>query len=171
MSKKNCFNEINKELKSDVCEDDPISKLFDGVDITPATFQKSIDLFGKYFRHTTILNEIRDISEEDYFCFDIPRETANAWLDNRTNGMFLVRLSPKTPDTPFTLSYRANGVNVHSRISRVTTKNVPIRYKIKVKSNEVTSRNLPELIEQLKELGVVKATCPQQVEYDNYSQI
>ncbi|KAL7715894.1 Tyrosine protein kinase [Entamoeba marina] len=170
VAKKLFFTEINKELQTNIQETHPISKLFDG-EISPTTFQKSIDLFGKYFKHTTILNELVDISSKDYFAFEINREIANAWLNDRADGCFLVRFAPKTPQYPFVISYNKNGEYQHNRVVRISTKNVTERYKTKniLNGKDIISRTLPELIEKCIKVGMINTPCPHKVNQDIYN--
>ena len=164
------IKELCKELKTSIDDEHPVHELFE-TKVTPTSFQKMIDLFGKFFKHTTIFKEICDFCEEEWFAFEITREVAQGWLDRRADGNFIVRFSPKTPEYPFVISYLHKKELKHNRVVRVTTKNVPVRYKTKniINQKDIQARTLGEIVQMCKDEGLISVACPhEKIAADTY---
>ncbi|EMD47709.1 SH2protein kinase domain containing protein [Entamoeba histolytica KU27] len=166
------FKELGKELNIKISNSSCLYQLFDEKIITPTIFQKSIDFYGKYFKHMSIFNELVELTSASWYAFDITREIATSWLDKRQNGCFLVRLSSKTVEHPFVISYILKNEIKHNRVTRITTKNVSNRYSTKniINGTEIVAKTITEIINKCIDAGMFSTICPhEKIQADTYS--
>ncbi|ELP90041.1 proto-oncogene tyrosine protein kinase FER, putative [Entamoeba invadens IP1] len=162
MDKPLFFNTIAKDLAIKIPKEDPIYKIFEETNVTPTSFQKSIKFFGKYYNSQFVTKELLDLFHQDYFTFESSREVVESWLDNRTDGYFVVRTSTRSPDAPFVISYNFKGAYKHNRVVRMSFEETDVRYKTVniLTQKEIFATTVVELVDKCIKEGLVKVACP-----------
>nr|BAN40593.1 tyrosine protein kinase, putative [Entamoeba invadens] len=161
VEKNDFFNEVAKEVQITLKSEEKLHNIFESKKVLPENFQKTIDLFGNYFQDKGLMEDLNEICTKDYFAFDITREIAQSWLANRVDGFFIVRLSSKSPEAPFVISYNYKGECKHNRLTRISFDGEE-RYKTKsiVTGKFVTGKTVPEIVEKCVNEKMISAVCP-----------
>jgi len=143
------FKKLKEILTEKTLDDKPI--------VTMSRFNQVLTWFGIFFepspRAWTILDDIRQLVDKEWFHYEISKEEAEKRLNHRKEGFFLVRLSTTTPEFPLTVSL-PNAQ--HRRIKRENN-----AYSFKDSAHEYST--IIDLIEHNKEESLAKdmtSACP-----------
>jgi len=133
--------------------------------------------FGDFYvpENAFIIHEMNALGAKRWFAPFATKEQAESWLNNRENGLFLVRLSTGQPTTdPFTISRRKNGdkglETIHRRIRRASYDNKNERYAADTADNQrMLSPDVVRIIDELIRRGELTVPCPHQAMGGGYT--
>ena len=133
--------------------------LSDNNEVTTTYFKRLTEFYGMFYKKKEIYKVITDIAAADWFFNTVTKDEAQSQLEGRIDNTFLIRVSTTDPKYPFTLSKRAGGKTVHSRIEKVVAAKDKVEYVLKAKTKTYKAKSLPELVERLKKDRVVGEAC------------
>ncbi|EDR26727.1 hypothetical protein EDI_049380 [Entamoeba dispar SAW760] len=131
-------------------------------EITSDAFGYFISNFGKFYIDNNIMSDLIQFASSDYY-FDISKEEAQTYLNNKVDLTFLIRPSKTNPKFPFTISKRVKSKTVHTRIERKDN-----AFYCTMSGKEYKAKSIPSLVDMLRGDGLIKEPCSKELNDDNY---
>ncbi|BFU22629.1 SH2 domain containing protein [Entamoeba histolytica HM-1:IMSS-B] len=131
-------------------------------EITSDAFGYFINNFGKFYVDNNIMSDLIQFASSDYY-FDISKDEAQTYLNNKVDLTFLIRPSNTNPKFPFTISKRVKSKTVHTRIERRENS-----FYCTMSGKEYKAKSIPSLVDMLRNDGLIKESCPKELNDDIY---